>query len=288
MCIKPIKECLNECQTTFSQRISSIDEKEFYEEYLRGSENYKNHFLHTDYDCTLHDMKTIQVHLFFQENKAIFLLTFVLSILTAVYGVTKFFRYSRAKLFTGNWKIWQCVVIYGTNCAWIVARGAALAFFMLLNEHSMIVNVIWYVVFFILPSFVFALVVTFGRTCYDTNRKSGCGCSVYSNHALNLFLKDPPVILAPVFTPFMFVTKLELEADTDHNMITSESVVGTSLKLSRKCCLFTNCITFFFATIGFVLKSHFAWQTILPISLACLLLTSIFLQFLIRVINWEF
>jgi hypothetical protein len=81
-CIEPIKTCLTGCKITLSGQIDSINEKEFYEEYLRGDLMYTSHFLHTDYNCSLHEMKNIQIHLFFHENKEIFLLTFVHSILT--------------------------------------------------------------------------------------------------------------------------------------------------------------------------------------------------------------
>ena len=286
-CVAPIKECITNCTDELSVTISNMNEHDLFNRFLSKNPEPISDFL-KGYGATVADVKNIRLRLFYNEYEVAFLLTFVLSVLSAGYGVTKFFRYSRANLFSGNWKIWQCAVVYGTNCAWLVARGASLAFFMMMSQNLMIVNVTWWFMFCILPSLVFALIMTFGLSCYDTNEKSCCGCSIYKNHALSLFLKDPAVILAPVFTPFMFKTKLELEAYTDSNFITRERVIGTSLKLSRKGSLFNHVITILFLTIGLGLKANVAWKELLSVSSGCLIVTSIYLHGLMNVIQWSF
>ena len=87
---------------------------------------------------------------------------------------------------------------------YLIAKGFALGAFMMLNENEMHENVYLWLIFCIIPSVGFALLLIFFRSFYNTSNRNFLGFKSYNNFSLSILLKEPPVVVAPIVTPFMY------------------------------------------------------------------------------------
>ena len=253
-----------------------------------------NHTLHLQYDASLQDFEAIQLYLLFIGNQWIFLTTYIISIFAAVYGVTKFFMLSRAspiKDADTDDKILFFLLMFTVNSIYIVGKGAALAAFVLVWENEMYLNVLWWFLFCMLPSILFALFVIFGSTCYETTFTMCGRFSVYSNYSISLLLEEPPILIVPVVTPFVFRTKIEYEtAEIDDEKMdgTISSVIGSKYYLKNKpeievarpqfklrpiFCLINHIITVSCSAAGLIVKAQQPIEIVLPVALLIIVVT---------------
>ena len=77
-------------------------------------------------------------------------------------------------------------------------KGLILAAFVVLHENEFWENVGLWILFSLVPSFILALIIIFGRTFYKTSN-----CCGWGNHSLGIIIKEPSIMIAPVITPFM-------------------------------------------------------------------------------------
>ena len=123
--------------------------------YANRSLDYKDHFLFVQYAASIYDFKSIQLYLLFIGNPASFYLTYIISIVAACYGITKFFRLSRAKIIRDKFLTRSFAGTSFLTALYVGAKGWMLASFMLVWQNTMITNVTWWLVFCMLPSFSF-------------------------------------------------------------------------------------------------------------------------------------
>ena len=169
------------------------------------------------------------------------------------------------------------------NCSYIITKGSLLAAFLLVWENEMHVNVIWWMIFCMLPSFIFAIIVIFGSTCYKTKLRA-CGTeSIYSNYSLSLVLEEPPIAIVPVVTPFVFRTKMirqiiwhENESSKMKRNLHGKVVFGDVsawFEFNGTCTCINHCIMTICSAVGLILKAQMKIEVIIPISLLFLVIT---------------
>ena len=168
-------------------------------------------------------------------------MTYAISIFAATYGVTKFFRlsYSRhcdkIQKFEGkNRNDGVNLVTFGLTfvitAMYIIIKGIALAMFMLLSSNEMLENTILWLQFCVVPSMVFTVCVVFGRMFYKADIRYFTGCAVYKNYFVKILLKEPPLIAAPLLTPFVYTPKA-IDRCTQIQRNAHGASVGTFSKL---------------------------------------------------------
>ena len=96
-CLQPFNECIQKCENELNERINSLDEEVLLQIRSNITTNFSNNFLTEEFGATQEDLKSIQIDLLYRRNEFWFLFTYIVSIVAAMYGITKFFRltYSR-------------------------------------------------------------------------------------------------------------------------------------------------------------------------------------------------
>lgn len=252
--------------------------------------NTCNHTLSIEYKATLEDFKAIQLHLLFIGNHAIFLTTYAISIFASTYGVTKFFIFSRASFIEKD-QIHITILVFVANCTYIVGKGATLAAFIRVWENEMYWNVIWWFLFCMLPSFIFAVIVMFGSTFYTT--KLCCGIPFCSNYSLRLLLEEPQIIIVPVVTPFVFRAKIrrpyveedsKVQDEKDPKFENPEASKTEAVQRTKFdphfiirpiYCIINYVITISCASAGLIYKAQLPMEIVLPIGVLILVVTLI-------------
>ena len=209
-CIQPFYSCIENCTSKLIEHISAIDEYQLFQSYANGNNEYVNDSLVIEYDATLEDLKKIQLYRLFIGDYDVFMSTYIISIIAATYGVTKFFRLGHARHTHDVFSV-EYIVTCIVTAMYLIAKGVCLAMFMLVHENEMYENVLWWFTFCMLPPFIFAFMVMVSRTCYKKSTKDCFKC--YSNYTPSSILKQPPLIAAPVITPFVYSMKSKSRFD---------------------------------------------------------------------------
>ena len=299
ICIQPFYQCLGRCEENLTSQIDLMDELEFYQSLIRNNSNYSDIFLSSGYDASKEDLQGIQLYLLFIGDKATFLCTYAISIFAAAYGVTKFFRLSYSRhcdkidyLNTGlNVKTFGVTFIIAT--VYLLAKGFALSLFMLINENNMATNVTLWLLYCMLPSFMFASFSFFVRT-FHQNKSKGLGSIKYP---LTIFLKEPPVIGASLVTPFMYSPQY---VDRSEEITISSSMEG-NVSNKKKCVIFgtkmiyshldyglsyaNNFISVCVGTIGITLSTDHKLEVVLPAITIFFIITTILLFIVAKLDN---
>lgn len=267
--------------------------------------DYKNHILSTQYEASSEDFVSIQLYLLFIGNQAIFLITYVISILAAAYGVTKFFILSRAGVLRDkDDRTDKCgvVITFLINCTYIVVKGAVLAYFVLVWENSMYHNVLSWVAYCMLPSFILSLIVIFGSTFYKTEYKICGDFPPYSNYSISLLLEEPPMMIVPVVSPFVFkpritnrsnrpfvIKEIQLEnGEGSYKQVMDGTVcektgqkkpylledINTKFKINKWLTLLNHVITVSCAAAGLILEAQQPLEVVVPVAVCVLIVTS--------------
>ena len=264
--------------------------------------------LSVDYGTSQADLKIIQLDLLYDDHCYAFLFTFAISVIAAVYGVTKFFRFSYSrhcdKLVKSNLTITgereeyknqglniiSFLMTFTMSGMYLCGKALALAAFMWVNENTMGQNVAWWVFFCMIPSFIFALAVIFGRTCYKTDHQCLKGYPVYNNWSFRIFFKAPAVIGIPTVTPFTYktktvgVTRIEDLDDDDKRYMQHESMVAYFV-LGYRLSYINNLLTIFFTSIGLMTIAHLETVLVGTISTIFFVVTTIFFYLIMKLDN---
>ena len=82
-CVEPLNDCLRGCQVNLTTEIASLDQESLFLAYANGNLDYMKLPFSVQYEASLQDFKSIQLYLLFIGNQAVFLSTFILSILAS-------------------------------------------------------------------------------------------------------------------------------------------------------------------------------------------------------------
>ena len=207
-CTQHLKRCIDKCYKNVSDILLALDETELYK-YIETPDLWYNHSLVKDYDATLADLKVIQMHRLVIGNRELFMLTYLISIIAAAYGVSKFFRlgYSRVahKIFSVKFMF---ISIVGT--AFLVLKGLVLG--SIIDKHNqysqenetnniLLESMAFWLLFTKLPTMLMVLTFTIAMPCYKIYKKLG---KFRIKAVTDIILKQPSLILAPHITPFFF------------------------------------------------------------------------------------
>ena len=140
---------------------------------------------------------------------------------------------------------------------------------MMLNENEMYENVLLWLLFCILPSFLFSLILIVFRTVYRTTKRNRCnGLRINSSYFLSVFFKEPPVIVAPLVTPFIYSEGslqekiIEYDDNTGFEYYSKTVFFEIDYELSYANNLVTVCLS----CTGLILKSQLKWDFVLAFS----------------------
>ena len=280
-CTQPLLNCLSKCQNVLTEKLSNISQAELSSNITQTeSSNNTTSFLFTEYGASLEDVQSFQLYFLFIGSKTTFLTTYIISILAAAYGVTKFFRLGKAA-FIHN--LMDFGVTWIITCTYIVGNGVALGVFLRIAENEMYINVLWWGLFCILPSYLLALIVIVGQIFRKRRHTmfNGSTCSVYHNYSLRLLSEEPPIVIAPIITPFIFEAKLKRTFTRYVDEVgswKSKVKFQVSYFLSRRFTLLNNIVKICCVGTGIILKGNLALEIAIPITATFLAFTTAFLH----------
>ena len=198
-CISPFKACIGSCQENLTQTILGLNENTLFDAVM-NHKAYYNHNLTIHYNATQHDMERIQMHLLVIGNYELFISTYVISVIAAAYGMSKFFRLGHARI-TSSLMSRKFVLLCLFNSTSLVLKGLALASIVMGNDGSLLNSTLWWLCLIILPHFLLFVLFTVIVPCRELYRKSGISPF---RLITNIIAKQPSIIMAPHITPFIF------------------------------------------------------------------------------------
>ena len=89
---------------------------------------------------------------------------------------------------------------------------------------------------------------------------------MYSNYSLTILLKEPPIIVAPLVTPFMYAPRtLDFTRIEDLKNRTSFEISSKMVffEMDYRLCYINNIVTVCSASVGLVLKAQLKWELVL-------------------------
>ena len=303
-CLQPFYDCILRCESTLNDRIVNMDERDLMN-LRRTAEgtNYSFNFLSEEFGATKEDLKNIQLDLLYARNEYAFLFTYTLSVIAAIYGITKFFRlsYSRhcdrvsKRTFTTTSdpdeeyvNVGLDYALFGMTCTitgiYLTGKGVALSRFMWMNDNTMGMNVVMWLVFFMLPSVLFALFSVLRWTCEKSENHQLFGYDVYKSWMFKILFKEPAIFGIPCVSPFMYKVRTigctRNESIDDHKMMHCESEIAF-FELSYRLSSLNNLVTILMGSIGLITYGHVEFNFVFIVSAIFFLITSLLL-FLIR------
>ena len=303
-CLLPFNECITECKTTLHDRIMSLVKQGLLDSDIRSAiMNQRKHFLSEEFGATIEDLKSIQLDLLYASNYSVFLMTYIISVIASMYGITKYFRLSYSRhcdtfakpsiSVTGNFDgefVNQGLdyVLYGMTCIisgiYLAGKGLVLSRLMWIDENTMGTNVALWLGFCMVPSLMFTLFITLRWTCIKSENHQILGKDIYKSWMPKLFAKDPAIFGIPLVSPFMYKVKTigcnRKEFINDQKMMHVESEVAF-FALSYHLSYINNAITILFASIGLITVGHLESDFVFIVSGSLFVITSV-LVFLIR------
>ena len=302
-CLQPFNECIQKCENELNERINSMDEEVLLQLRSNMTTNVGNNFLTEEFGATPEDLKSIQIDLLYRRNEFWFLFTYIVSIIAAMYGITKFFRLTYSRHCDKFTKRTQTItsnpeeefvnqglnyVLYGITCTisgiYLVGKGLVLSRFMWMNENTMGMNVGLWLVFCMVPSLIFAFFTILRWTCEKSDDRQLFGHDVYKTWMLKVFFKEPAIFGIPFVSPFMYKVKTigctRDESIDDHKMTRYESEAAF-FNLSYHLSYINNGLTIFMGSIGLITHGNLEFNFVFAVASSLLFLTSI-LIFLIQ------
>ena len=157
-----------------------------------------------DYGATEETLRSIQMYLLVIGSYGIFMSTYVISIIAAAYGVTKFFRLGHARVVT---KIFSrgFIGISFISTAFMVLKGVVLAGIIYGRQTPLVESMLWWILFTILPTTILVIISSFLVPCYrmyTINQKMasalvGGGIPRIFISVTKMIAKQPSIILSP-------------------------------------------------------------------------------------------
>ena len=209
-CLNLFRNCISSSKTNMTSTIMGLDESQLYK-HISQPLLYLEHPLVQQNGATLDDLKVIHMHRLIIGEYWFFISTYIISILAAAYGVSKFFRLGHARLSVQMLsKRFAFISIISTT--FFVLKGVVLASIVMDHGNSLLESTLWWVFFTNLPTTLLVVVFTIIKPCYRLYKQFG-GFSF--DAVANMLLKQPSLILAPHVTSYFFTLSDDVRiADT--------------------------------------------------------------------------
>ena len=210
-CIANFTDCIDTCKDNLTSYIQDIDVSNI-TEYLTSSEDTVHH-LSRMFNATDDDIRMIQLNKLIVGEKWLFITTYLLSILAAAYGVSKFFKLGHARI---HHKIMSSQFIFAavSSSVMIVMKGTALA--AIVSGHGfyqsslMEATGLWFL-FSMVPTTIVVISISIVYSTFVFYQKFE---KLHLRDVAYIILKQPAMILAPHITPFVFVLERFQDIDT--------------------------------------------------------------------------
>ena len=156
-----------------------------------------------------------------------------MSIIAAVYGVTKFFRLGHARITTKMLSS-EFIIISFVCTLFIVLKGVILGGIIVGNLPTqeqlspLFEGWLWWLLFTMLPTSILVSISSFALPCYKMYKKFG---SIRWNDVFRIIGHQPSIFLAPHLTPLMFTVKKVYVSDQIPATLNTNGV-----KIKRLCC----------------------------------------------------
>ena len=202
-CIAPFRNCIDMCKNALNIKILELNESELFE-YVTIDNETQAHQLNStlveQYDTTLPDLKLIQMHRLIIENYELFISTYILSILAAVYGVSKFFLLGHSRIVSSIMSK-EFGFLCTANTLFMLLKGLVLFSVVMGHHRTMLENTALWLSFTMMPSMIIMSIATLFLPCKKLYQQVG---SPNIGAIIDIISKQPSLILAPLITPFVF------------------------------------------------------------------------------------
>ena len=204
-CITPFRNCFGVCKENLTDHIMKFDDDVLYEIGIRNK-FYTNNSLIENYNATETDLKFIQMYLLVVGNYDLFVSAYVVSILSASYGVTKYFRLGHARFAT---RLSSSGFIRGSllSTSYMVLKGVVLGGIVFQSKDPLSENVMWWILLTMLPTTVLFVYYSLYRPLRKQHLITGTIPWQLAGRILVMFMKQPSAFLASHVTPFFFAIK---------------------------------------------------------------------------------
>ena len=201
-CINGFKDCIEICKSNLTSQILHLNEEELYQA-VNNYSMYLQHPLTQNYNAKEADMRAIQMYLLVIGNYSLFISTYMVSIIAAIFGVTKFFRLGHARL-TKKMASRGYISIVFSSAIFMVLKGMVLAGIIVGQETPLAYSMIWWLLFTMLPTTLVVSISSFGLPCCEIYKKFNI---VSWRDLVKMIAKQPSIVLAPYITPYTFTMK---------------------------------------------------------------------------------
>ena len=281
-CLTLFSHCISNCTQTTSEYISNLTEEHFHYE-LNNTTNPRIwhpelEYLKTQNNATDYDLAYIQMNKSVVGDLNWFIPNYLISILAASYGISKFFRLGHARIAK---KILSSDFLFVSlaNTTFLVLKGVVLADILRGhdNKDTLTESILWWILFTMVPSSI--LVITFTIVGPSMRLYQELG-KLRFNAVANIIFKQPSLILAPHVTPFFFTLgDVKLVETKPTKMVNEETIKYLSCmgsySLSGQLTVTNAVMTSLFTAIllswkGYSISS--AWQIFFCITIAILII----------------
>jgi hypothetical protein len=182
-----------------------FDDKDLYEIGIRNM-FYTNNSLIENYNATESDLKFVQLYLLVVGNYDVFVSAYVISILSASYGITKYFRLGHPRFAP---RLSSSVFIRAkiVSTSYMVIKGVVLAGIVFKSKEPLSENIMWWIIFTMLPTTILFMYYSLYCPLRKQYLITGTIPWKMGRKILLMFLKEPYAYLASHVTPFFFAIK---------------------------------------------------------------------------------
>ena len=203
-CMGPFRKCIEDCKSNLTKTLFDLDADQLYNAvYTTNLSLFLEHPLVQEYDAKKEDLQSLQMYLLVIGNYGLFISTYLISIIAAAYGVTKFFRLGHARLVT-SMKSSGFICIFILSTGFMVLKGIVLGGIIVGSRTPITESMLWWLLFSMLPTTVLVLIISLVLPCYKMQKKFQ---KIPWSYLINMIVKQPAILLAPHITPFVFTMK---------------------------------------------------------------------------------
>ena len=209
------KDCISTCEARLEDEIMSLNDTDL-KSFVFNPNATSEHPLALEYHATREDLESIQSYLLVIGHYWLFVLTYLISITSAVYGVAKFFRLSHARLVTDMKSAGFLIVVFCCT-GFTVSKGVVLGGVVEAGNASqtpLVKSTILWFSFTMLPTLFLVITSTLVVPSFRMYEKFQ---RIPWLPLLKMVWRQPSLILAPHLTPFMFT--IEKVYVTDRNLV---------------------------------------------------------------------
>ena len=274
-CIKPFKNCIEECKVNITAKIMALDERILYS-MMNNSTAYPDNQLLQGFNTTMDDIKDIQMYRLVIGNYELFTSTYVLSIIAAAYGISKFFRLGHARIIHNTVELVSTSVV---NMVFLILKVIVLSSLVLGKRESLTKSSLWFFLITMLPTTLLVLVFTIIVPSIRMYQRVG---KFQLGYIGNMILKQPCIILAPHVSPFFFtlgeiyVIEKPVIVTADENYVVPLDCFGT-YSVSQFLTCVNSIVSFTFMIILICMKGYWitdGWKVVTCVTTAFIIIAA--------------